>query len=176
MIKTLTSLILLISMIFGLSGYMGVFKFRQYKVRKEIKALLKNSVPDSLKISFTLAEISADPSQITWMHEKEFRYKNEMYDIISRIITDKGVVLTCIKDVKESGLFAELDATLETQMNKDPYHHNSKSQWLKLFQSLHFQTFESHSVLYNCLTEHHFYYSLKQSNYYLKKLFQPPKW
>jgi hypothetical protein len=176
MIKTLTSLILLISMIFGLSAYMGVFKFRQYKVRKEIKALLKNSVPDSLKISFTLAEISADPSQITWMHDKEFRYKNEMYDIVSQTITDKGVVLTCIKDVKESGLFAELDAMLETQMNKDPYHHNSKSQWLKLFQSLYSQIFESHLVLCNCPTEHFFHYSLKHSNYFLKRLFHPPKW
>jgi hypothetical protein len=138
MIRAVISLLLIFSMIFAFTAYLGIFKWQQFKVRKEIKAAIKAGVPDSLKVQFYLDELEANPTQITWIHSKEFRYKGEMYDIVSKQVLNGRVLLSCIHDVKESGLFAALDEMINFQMNADPRQQNSKENWLKLFHSLYF--------------------------------------
>lgn len=123
-------------MTFALTAYFGSFKIRQHQVRKEMKTLIKAGAPDSLHHYFYLDEIESDPSQITWIHSKEFRYRGEMYDILTSTKENGRVLLHCIHDVKESGLFAELDRMVDKGLNGDPQQRNQKLHWHKLFHSL----------------------------------------
>lgn len=123
-------------MVFAFSAYLGSFKIRQYQAQKEIKHLIKAGAPDSLHFDFYLDELEANPSQMTWIHSKEFRYKGEMYDILDRHEVDGRVLLHCIHDVKESGLFAELDRMVDLNMQQDPQQKQHQKQLFKLLQSL----------------------------------------
>jgi predicted nucleic acid-binding Zn ribbon protein len=123
-------------MVIAFTGHFGLFKAKQYKARKEIKAMIKAGVPDSLRVNFYLDEIQSEPKLFIWIHSKEFRYKGQMYDVVSEKEENGRVVLSCIHDVKESGLFADLDNMIQKQMNSDSQHQNSRQQWIKLFQSL----------------------------------------
>lgn len=93
-----------------------VFKHQQHVVRKEMKTFIKNSVPEDQRLRFFADDLEADSKHLTWIHEKEFRYKNEMYDILSKEYIDGRLLYVCIHDVKESGLFAQLDKFVDKQM------------------------------------------------------------
>lgn len=140
MFRAVLSLFLVVSMAFAFSAYLTSFKIRQYQVRKEMKQLIKTGAPDSLKYDFYLDELEADPSAITWIHSKEFRYHGEMYDIIERQEVNGRVLLKCIHDVKESGLFAELDRMVELQMSGNTQQQHHQNQLLKWFHHLYIST------------------------------------
>lgn len=137
MIRAGISLAIVFVMVFASSGYYASFKWRQYHIRKEVKHLIKVGAPDSLHYDFYLDEIEQDPSQITWIHSMEFRYKGQMYDIITRTQKGERTLLHCIHDVKESGLFAELDRMVNIQLTGDPKQHNGKQLWHKFYHSLY---------------------------------------
>lgn len=151
-------------MVVAFTGHFGLFKAKQYEARKEIKAMIKAGVPDSLRVNFYLDEIQSNPSVFIWIHSKEFRYKGQMYDVVSQKEENGRVVLSCIHDVKESGLFADLDKMIQRQMNGDAQHQNSRQQWIKLFQSLFYDespqitnhqfAFQQHTFFFhvNCLS------------------------
>jgi hypothetical protein len=101
-----------------------------------MKTLLKTGAPDSLHHYFYLDVIEALPEEITWIHSKEFRYRGDMYDILSRTEENGRILLHCIRDVKESGLFAELDRLVNLNMSGNPAQNNEKMLWHKLFHSL----------------------------------------
>lgn len=159
MIRVGISLAIVFIMVFAFSGYYASFKWRQYHVRKEIKHLIKVGAPDSLHYDFYLDEIEKDPTQMTWIHSMEFRYRGEMYDIISRSQEGERTLLHCIHDVKESGLFAELDRMVHIQLNGDPKEHNGKQQWAKFYNSLYWASKCSLSMAYaDLLSEHQSHY------------------
>lgn len=134
------SLILVVSMAFAFSVYLGMFKIRQYSIRQDVKNLIKNGAPDSLKYDFYLDELESDPAGVTWIHSKEFRYKGEMYDILDQSTVNGRVLLHCIHDVKESGLFAELDRMVNFQLSANSHQHHHQNQLLKWFHNLYLLT------------------------------------
>lgn len=137
MIRAVIGIFLVFSMTFALTAYFMSFKARQYQIRKEMKAVLKAGAPDSLHHYFYLDDIEAVPKDITWIHSKEFRYRGNMYDIISRTEENGRVLLHCIRDVKESGLFAELDRLVELGMSGIPNQQSEKLLLHKLYHSLY---------------------------------------
>ncbi len=136
MFRAAVSLMIIVSMVFAFSAYLASFKIRQFEVRKEIKHLIKSGAPDSLRFDFYLDELENNFSKVTWIHSKEFRYKGEMYDILDWKKEKGRIVLKCIHDVKESGLFAELDRMVELQMERNDQQEQHRNQWFKLFNSL----------------------------------------
>lgn len=138
--RSIIGLMLIASMVVAFTGHFGLFKAKQYQARKEIKAILKAGVPDSLKVEFYLDEIQSNPNLFIWIHSKEFKYKGELYDVVSEREENGRLVVSCIHDVKESGLFADLDQMIAKQMNADSQNQNSRQHWIKLFQSLFFDS------------------------------------
>lgn len=136
--RAIIGLMLIASMVVAFTGHFGLFKAKQYQARKEIKAIIKAGVPDSLRVDFYLDEIESDPNLFIWIHSKEFRYKGQMYDVVSEREENGRLIVSCIHDIKESGLFADLDQMIERQMNADSQNQNSRQHWIKLFQSLFF--------------------------------------
>lgn len=146
MFRAVVSLFLVVSMAFAFSGYLATFKIRQYQVRKEMKHLIKTGAPDSLKYDFYLDELEADPSNMTWIHSREFRFHGEMYDILDRQEVNGRMLLHCIHDVKESGLFAELDRMVNLQMNGSSQQQRHQNQLLKWFHNLYVSSQTNHFI------------------------------
>lgn len=75
-----------------------------------MKQVLKSEVAIEDQIVLT---ISTDEQQNTdvfiWKHSKEFWYRGEMYDILEVLATGEINTYRCIHDVKESGIFKQLD-------------------------------------------------------------------
>ncbi len=156
MIRAVISLVIVVTMGFATTAYLVSFKLRQHSIRSEVKAMIKNGAPDSLRYNFFIDDIENDP-EFTWIHSKEFRYRGDMYDILSKKTTEDGRVLThCIRDVKESGLFAELDRMVQSGMNGDPQQRNQQQHWHKLFHSLFFSDSDDDSPRIVKFTNQHF--------------------
>jgi len=137
--KKLVSVILLILFLFNSAGYYLVFKINQNKIRSQIKTEIKLSLNTNelKKITFSFFEIKS----INWVKEnKEFIYKNNMYDVVKSEKTDTGVTFYCIDDKQEKELFANLDEHINTHSatnnKKNKTHKNSLDSFFKLYYSI----------------------------------------
>lgn len=104
--------------VFNLCGYLVFFKVTQFKIRKEIKTILKKKVPekDLHVISFSLKQVK----DIDWEEkDKEFRHQGTMYDIVKRRSTNDSIFYYCINDKQETRLFAHLDKLINKQLDND---------------------------------------------------------
>jgi hypothetical protein len=98
--------------------------------------MIKNGVPENNRLMFFADDLEADHSNLTWIHEKEFRYRGEMYDILKREYHDGKLVYVCIHDVKESGLFRNLDELVDRQMQHHSPLRTQTRQLISFFQCL----------------------------------------
>ena len=99
-----------------------IFKAYEIKYKKEVKQLIKAGIPkdELVKFSFHKNIFNEGIKNFKWMKINEFRYKNEMFDIISSKLKGDSVYFFCYRDVKESGLFAKLDDYVNRYMNDNP--------------------------------------------------------
>jgi hypothetical protein len=112
-----------------MQGTWLIFKFQQTAIRHEVKQQIKAGVPESELVILHIAKVWEEQSNSRFEreHGKEFRFDGEMYDIIrSQDIGDTNVYV-CIHDVKESGLFAELEEMIEEEI-KHPMNEGRRKQ------------------------------------------------
>jgi hypothetical protein len=134
-----------------------IFKQQQYNVRKEMKWYIKNGVPENERLLFYADKLQADAENLTWIHDWEFRYHGEMYDILEKNTVDGKLVYVCIHDVKESGLFAQLDSLVEKAMKSNtPLNAHSKAV-NQFFASLFYEQ-NTESKLFNALCQEIFFF------------------
>lgn len=122
--KKSLSLLLLMVIIFNMTGIFIVFKIEQVSVRKSIKQQIKNGVPeDKLHyFSFTKKEFL----QLNWIRpDKEFRLKKEMFDIVRSEFNGDSIRLQCVNDKQETLLFARLDELIQKKMDQNTEHSDS---------------------------------------------------
>lgn len=105
-----------------------IFSVQIADARHEIKQRIKNGVPEEdrvlLKIPVSLEEEPNDIFQRK--HSREFRYKGEMYDILKQERHGDTTWYTCIHDVKESGLFKDLDKKVNNYLSSNPEHRQQR--------------------------------------------------
>jgi hypothetical protein len=118
--KFFASLFLLVLLMFQSLGYFLVFKLRQNEIRQEIKQQLLAGIPDNklflLKIHDSLTR--QPNQQFQWIHNGEFRYHGQMYDIARSIRLDGETWFYCIADTKETQLVADLEKQIKHEMEK----------------------------------------------------------
>lgn len=102
------AILFLALILFQLTGFLIVFKIKQNAIRKEIKLLIKNGVPENEL--FTIEFNSSNQMDFDWKHSKEFAYKGNMYDIVrTDTINQSTYLFYCVNDFQEKQLFANLD-------------------------------------------------------------------
>ncbi|MCF8372439.1 MAG: hypothetical protein K9H64_12495 [Bacteroidales bacterium] len=87
--------------------------------RAEVKRILKESIPESelVQIFVSMAKITS----IHWTKEgKEFRFMDQMYDVVKSVSKSDGVLFYCLHDAKESKLFENLDSFIESHVADNP--------------------------------------------------------
>tara|TARA_B100000614_G_C14459075_1_gene457651 strand:+ start:113 stop:622 length:510 start_codon:yes stop_codon:yes gene_type:complete len=104
------------------AGVMFVYKLQELNIKSEVKQQIKLGIAETDLITLAIPkhlEEKANP-EFKRIHEKEFRYKGEMYDIISKVVKDDTTYYDVIHDPKESKLFAKLDELANNELNNDP--------------------------------------------------------
>jgi hypothetical protein len=107
-VKRTIAILLSVIILFQLTGFLIVFKVKQQAIRKEIKHLIKNGVPQNEL--FAIEFNSSNKLDFDWKHSREFSYKGNMYDIVrTDTINQSTFLFYCVNDIQEKQLFANLD-------------------------------------------------------------------
>jgi hypothetical protein len=107
--------------IVALTGFQySIFKYKQSIIRSEIKSAIKKGVPKEQLVDFRFHMQEQSWINLEWTKpEKEFRFNNQMYDVVETHKSNDTIYFKCIHDVKESGLFHQLDQMTENRSDKD---------------------------------------------------------
>jgi len=125
--------ILFVLLVIQLIGFTAYFEVSHYLIRKEVKTLIKQGVPEEKRIIFTFS--SSEIKSVQWVKKNEFRLGNRMYDVIqSRKLNDGTTEFQCISDKQEDVLFANLSLTVGRNMG-DEHHSTPYTTLFKIIQT-----------------------------------------
>ena len=111
--------ILFISLyLYNIVGYLAVFSVIQYRIRSEVKQMLKASVSESdfVKFSFHTRSLERGLYSLRWIDDHEFTLDGRLYDVVRSSSAGDSTLLLCINDTQEEQLFANLDSHVQRQM------------------------------------------------------------
>jgi hypothetical protein len=174
-VKRLFSFLFLIVFIWQLAGFFIYFEIERYHVRKDIKRAIKYSLPQNefKQFNFTNAEFK----ELTWINDHEFKMNGRLYDVVKKNKSNVGFSVSCIDDIQETVLFAQLDEATVSNLNNQPEKAPIKS-FVKLMK---LAFIEPHcSSIGNGYIEiveqsNHFFYQSLFSDFKKQKLLQPPQ-
>lgn len=123
-----------------MQGTWLVFKLQQTAIRHEVKQQIKAGVPASDLVVLRIAKVWEETHNARFEreHSKEFRFHGEMYDIIHSRDEGDTTVYICIHDVKESGLFADLERLTEEKIDQ-PINKKSRESLQQLIAAKYVQ-------------------------------------
>ncbi len=102
-----------------MGGYHLLYRLYQQGLKTEMKAYLKKNKTSSFgnRFEFTLIENQVTDTQFSWEEEnEEFRYRQELYDVVSIEKKAEKLVIICLKDNEENQLEKQLNQI--HQLNK----------------------------------------------------------
>lgn len=99
-----------------------VFKIFQAKYRDEIIGIIDEGISEDELTLFTFSkdDLKNGTAKIQWMEENEFRFNDEMYDVVAKEINDDSVYYYCIYDENESRLYTVFDEYFQKMLEDDP--------------------------------------------------------
>jgi hypothetical protein len=125
--------VLFVLLVIQLIGFTAYFEVSHFLIRKEVKTLIKQGVPEENRIIFTFS--SSEIKSLDWVKKNEFRLGNRMYDVIqSRKLRDGTTEFQCISDTQEDVLFANLSLTVGRNMG-DEHHSTPYTTLFKIIQT-----------------------------------------
>lgn len=133
--NTMLLVLLAVLLLFHAELPIVIFKSFEYKYKKEFKHIIKLGIPekDLVRFRFDVSVIKNGATDFKWIKKNEFRYKDEMYDIVKTEYGGDSVYYKCIHDFKESKLFSNFDKYLIDLLKSDS---GKKSEFLSLFNYL----------------------------------------
>jgi hypothetical protein len=174
-VKRLFSFLFLIVFIWQLAGFFIYFEIERFHVRKDIKRAIKHSLPQNQykQFNFTNAEFN----ELTWINDHEFKMNGRLYDVVKKNKSNVGFSVSCIDDIQETVLFAQLDEATVSNLNNQP-----EKAPLKLFIKLiklayiepdfRFLSLQNIEVSERTIQ---FHYKSLFSEFKKQKLLQPPQ-
>jgi len=130
----LINFFLLFVIFINLAGAPFLFIVLQKKIKREMKRLVLSQVPAELLIPFTLPvnRNLSEAAGFEFIHDKEFRYRGMMFDIIKQEVTGDSVKYLCVNDTNEEAL---LNAFFAQTHKKKPFDFPSFNAQTNIFVS-----------------------------------------
>lgn len=129
----LSSISLLFLFLFNLIGGISLLLIQRHKRHEVVEAMIAS---ETYAHRLTQLHITADlKNEINWVeHEREFRYKGEMYDVVrAETLSDGSMIYHCIPDHVETHLYGEIESSLAgTPIG----HHSDRQIVLQFFKFL----------------------------------------
>lgn len=156
-------------------GVYPTFEFVRFRIRREVKTMIKAGIPEEDLTTFVWSEIEKD---IRWTKpEKEFIYRGEMFDVIRFDSVQGQKTVKVFKDLKERGLFDHLEEQVAANMLGNSQKNSGKwATFAKFFSGAYLPTpslelasvlhFDSESIYSNPINLH--------SQEHLRSVFRPP--
>jgi hypothetical protein len=172
-LKKLASILFLALVLVQSSGYIAFFKMQEFYLKNQIKSKIKQGIPESELIKFTInTEIEND---IEWIHSKEFRYKGEMYDVIRKSEDSGSTIYYVIHDPKETGLFVNLEKFVAQEKQNDPLQKRILLDIDRILKLIYIQEYISDNLIIKISKIKIFDHYLDLINSYYKPETPPPK-
>lgn len=163
-------------LVIQLIGFTAYFEVSHYLIRKEVKTLIKQGVPEENRIIFTFS--SAEIESLQWLKKNEFRLGNRMYDVIQlRRLSNGTTEFQCISDKQEDVLFANLSLTVGRNMG-DEHHSTPYTTLFKIIQTpalLSEQPLIVEDLVFTLNSTEFFSYVTPYSEEFKCSLDQPPR-
>jgi hypothetical protein len=123
--KSILSFTIFFTFLIKMGGYFTYLSIEREIVRERIERQIIHHLPTS-----DLVRIVANPAniaEIKWERQnKEFKFKGDLYDIVSVEIKDGVKHYICIRDKEETALAAKIDALLDQESQHLPFDANAK--------------------------------------------------
>lgn len=102
-IKKIIVVILTSLLIYHSGGFILIYTPASFLIKKITKELIRSQLIDFpvVKFSFSLEEINTGIEGLHWVHEKEFSYNGNMFDVIKKETIGNKVIFFCFADTKE---------------------------------------------------------------------------
>lgn len=120
MIRSSLSVLLLLIFIYTQVGYFVFSKVERYQIRKKVKRKIAHQLDELELTKLTFDLTSKEYQSLEWEHEHEFKYKNEMYDVVKKTVQNNRIDLYCIEDNEENILNKKLENLIEIFLNHRP--------------------------------------------------------
>lgn len=103
--KKLAAIFLLSLFLFNTLGYYFVFSFNRFFIRSEMRSLLRSGYFKDNYVTLEILNLPHNPD-FKRIDKNEFRYKGNLYDIISEKKNGNVTVFKCVNDLQEENLLA----------------------------------------------------------------------
>lgn len=114
------------------------FRYRQYKIRKEMRRMIRQGLPDEklIPLHIPFAWLQGENPEFEVIHSKEFRYQGRMYDIVRAETEAEGMLYFCVEDYEENAAYAQLNTAVQKRMSGDPIHQKGQERLQHFFKTL----------------------------------------
>jgi hypothetical protein len=138
MLRKLSAIFLLLVLILPMSSTQMAFRYRQYKIRKEMRRMIRQGLPDEklIPLHIPFAWLQGENPEFEVIHSKEFRYQGRMYDIVRAETEAEGMLYFCVEDYEENAAYAQLNTAVQKRMSGDPVHQKGQERLLHFFKTL----------------------------------------
>lgn len=118
---------------FGIAGYYPVFRIMQLGIQEEMELRIAASIPTE-----QLHAIAVGSSEeVDWQRAgKEFKFRNDLYDVVRSESRGDSTVYYCVKDSEEEKLFDGFEELAKKEMNRKGEQEAGKDL-LKIFFNLY---------------------------------------
>ena len=99
--KRILAIFFISFLILNTFGTIGYYYFNRSNIRASMKSLMKSNIP---KDKIEVLKIAKNSKYFQRIHNKEFRYRGKMYDIIREVVLKEYTKYYCINDEKEEQL------------------------------------------------------------------------
>lgn len=175
--KNLLFFLFVLILLFHGELHILIFKSFEAKYKKEVKQIIKAGIPDEKLVLKTFHKdiFENEFDNFKWTKKNEFRFKNEMYDIIKTEFKGDSVYFYCFHDLKESKLFKNLDQIVSKFFNEDKEKQNEFDNTLSSFNRFYSVNNASFSSISNSSNKLKFFSAqgTTLSGFYTNK-FRPP--
>ncbi len=112
--------------------------YKKSQVKKSVEVLIAKGIDEENLVLLTFTEKEAK-SKLNWIHSKEFRYNNDLYDIVSSETIDDITYYWCWKDTKEKKIEDQLKEVLARVLGNDLQNKDAQKNLAKFYKSLFFK-------------------------------------
>ncbi|MDX1652970.1 MAG: hypothetical protein R3277_10790 [Brumimicrobium sp.] len=131
--KRISALLLLLVVSIPFWGSYGWLKYEKYTLKKSLKKELSLISEEEHFVHFTF-NLKDTAAHLKWEHSKEFEYRGEMYDIVSRKYSGDSVTYKLWWDQRETTLNRRLAELVDLKFSNFPFKSEKSSflHWVNL--------------------------------------------
>ncbi|HPE86510.1 MAG: hypothetical protein PHU97_07755 [Bacteroidales bacterium] len=135
--NSIVAIVLIILLEIPFSGSILWLHQKKHQIRKQVKKEIIAGIDPEKLIQLKFSLPVTDPG-LKWIHNKEFEYKGEMYDIVSVQNNGDSIVYLCWWDHQETVLNRQLGKLVKKALNNEPGNTRTQEQLTNYFVSLYF--------------------------------------